>query len=73
MNIKVCGITSLEQMQQLQELGIDYTGLIFFEGSQRFIGDALANHLAEVRGLKIQRVGVFVSLVNDISSYPSSA
>lgn len=61
MKIKVCGITSLEQLQQLQELGVDYTGLIFFEGSKRFAGDALKNEEAAIRDLDIKRVGVFVN------------
>jgi len=61
MKIKVCGITRLEQMQQLQELGIDYAGMIFFEGSKRFIGDGFESQKSDVRRQKIHKVGVFVN------------
>jgi phosphoribosylanthranilate isomerase len=29
MNIKVCGITQVKQVQQLEGLGIDFVGFIF--------------------------------------------
>ena len=31
MNIKVCGITQLKQLQQLEALNIDFAGLIFYK------------------------------------------
>lgn len=61
MKVKVCGITRLEQLQQLQELGVDYAGMIFFEGSKRFAGDALQEDQEAIRALSIKRVGVFVN------------
>ena len=61
MKIKVCGITRLEQMQQLQELGIDYVGMIFFEGSKRYINDKLRNQESEIKNLSINKIGVFVN------------
>ena len=61
MKIKVCGITQLEQLQQLQELGVDYAGMIFFEGSKRYAGEALKDDREAIRSLAIKRVGVFVN------------
>ena len=41
MNIKVCGITSLKQLKQLDGLNIDYAGFIFHKESPRYIGDKI--------------------------------
>ena len=61
MKIKVCGITRIEQMQQLQDLGVDYTGMIFYEGSKRYIKDKLENQKSVITNLSINKVGVFVN------------
>ena len=41
MKLKVCGITQVEQLQQLDELHIDYAGLIFYDQSARCITNKL--------------------------------
>jgi phosphoribosylanthranilate isomerase len=61
MNVKVCGITSFEQLVELQNIGADYAGLIFYEGSKRFAGTELANQKEAVAALEIPKVGVFVN------------
>src|SRR5215213_4805076 len=61
MKLKVCGMTSLEQLQQLQNLGVDFAGLIFYEASKRFAGEKLENQKATIRKLEIKKVGVFVN------------
>jgi phosphoribosylanthranilate isomerase len=61
MKIKVCGITSLEQLQQLQQLGVDYAGLIFFEGSKRYMEEKLKEVQGAIRETGIRKVGVFVN------------
>ena len=61
MKIKVCGITSFEQLQELDSLAIDFAGLIFYEGSKRFIGDKLNSQQLAIRNLLIKKVGVFVN------------
>ena len=60
MNIKVCGITQLKQLQQLDGMDIDFAGLIFYKQSPRYVGDKL--HMAEVQALDLdlKKVGVFV-------------
>src|SRR6187551_2017205 len=61
MNIKVCGITSLKQLQQLDGLDVDFAGLIFHKGSPRYMGDKL--EAASVKGsdFDLKKVGVFVN------------
>lgn len=61
MKIKVCGITRAEQLLQLDALGVDYAGLIFFRQSARYMLDKLKT--TEVAGLSLglKKVGVFVN------------
>lgn len=60
LKLKVCGMTSLQQVEQLAELGVDYAGFIFYKTSPRFVGDKIA--AADLRSFtKIQKVGVFVN------------
>lgn len=61
MKIKVCGITNFEQMQQLQQLGIDYAGMIFYEGSKRYAGEKMKNEKLKIKNSEIKKVGVFVN------------
>ena len=61
MKIKVCGITKWEQMQQLNALGADYAGMIFYPLSKRFAGAAFAGYEKELDRLPIKKVGVFVN------------
>lgn len=59
MKIKVCGNTNFDQLKELEEMDVDYAGLIFYDASPR----AVLNKLdpVEVRPLKIKKVGVFVN------------
>ncbi len=61
MKVKVCGITTLEQLVHLKDAGADYAGLIFYEGSKRFVVPHLANKAAEVKEVGIKKIGVFVN------------
>jgi phosphoribosylanthranilate isomerase len=62
MKIKVCGITSVEQLNELQDIGVDYAGFIFYEKSPRFVGSHLltGDHVKKA-GLSVNKVGVFVN------------
>ena len=60
MNIKVCGITSKKQLQQLEGLNIAYAGFIFDEKSPRFAGEKMADEDLIGMDLDIKKVGVFV-------------
>ncbi|MEY3541342.1 MAG: hypothetical protein RLZZ204_154 [Bacteroidota bacterium] len=66
MELKVCGITQLEQLLALQEIGVDYAGLIFYEGSPRFIGaHNLEATILNQNEITIKRIGVFVNAKED--------
>ena len=78
MKVKVCGITGFDQMQQLQQMGIDYCGMIFYEGSKRFIAEKLENQKSEIKKIQIKKVGVFVNagyqtILNAIEDYGLAA
>ncbi|HMK05593.1 MAG TPA: phosphoribosylanthranilate isomerase [Ferruginibacter sp.] len=59
MNIKVCGITQLKQLQQLDGLDIDFAGLIFDKASPRYMGDKIAKGDLKNSDFDLKKVGVF--------------
>ena len=59
MKVKVCGITQHAQLRALEELGVDYAGLIFYPGSKRFVGKQLSG--ADAEAVSIKKIGVFVN------------
>ena len=61
MNIKVCGITEMKQLQQLDGLDIDFAGLIFYKESPRYIGDKISREDLKRADLDLKKVGVFVN------------
>ena len=61
MNIKVCGITTMKQLQQLDGLEVDFAGLIFFKRSPRYVADKLSKEELNDSDLDIKKVGVFVN------------
>ena len=66
MLIKVCGITSVEQLKDLQLIGVDYAGLIFYPLSPRFVGKhkMQASEINEQQ-ISIRKIGVFVNQEED--------
>ncbi|MBL7746206.1 MAG: phosphoribosylanthranilate isomerase, partial [Chitinophagaceae bacterium] len=61
MNIKVCGITEMKQLQQLDGLDIDFAGLIFYKESPRYIGDKISKTELKKADFDLKKVGVFVN------------
>lgn len=62
--VKVCGMTQLEQVQQLKALGADYMGFIFYPSSPRYVvGKIEPAALRQLDG--IEKVGVFVNAAPD--------
>jgi len=59
-NIKVCGITELKQLKQLDGMDIHFAGLIFYKGSPRYVGDKLPGKEVKALDFDIKKVGVFV-------------
>ena len=37
MRVKVCGMTNIDQVKQLDELGVEFCGFIFYPKSPRYI------------------------------------
>ena len=61
MNIKVCGITQLKQLQQLDGLEIDFAGLIFDKASPRYVEDKIKKSDMKNSDFDLKKVGVFVN------------
>ena len=60
--LKICGIRSLEEIQDLKNLPIDYFGCIFAPRSPRCVSEALAKEITEIAHSEgKQTVGVFVN------------
>lgn len=77
MKIKVCGMRSPENLQEVLALGVDYVGFIFYDQSKRHAEDEnLATWLTENDDLfaDTARVGVFVNagmdtILNTVHDY----
>lgn len=61
MNIKVCGITEVKQINQLDGLGIDFAGMIFYKDSPRYVVDRLPGKDVKDLDPELKKVGVFVN------------
>ncbi len=61
MNIKVCGITQLKQLKQLDALDIDFAGLNFSKSSKRYMGDSISPAEMQDADFDIKKTGVFVN------------
>ncbi len=62
MRIKVCGMTRMAQLKELEEIGADFAGLIFYSRSPRSVLKSELNpaYLKRERST-INKVGVFVN------------
>ncbi len=60
MNIKVCGINSFKQLQQLDGLDVDFAGLNFYKESPRYIGDNINPEELVSADLDVKTIGIFV-------------
>ena len=62
MQVKVCGITSIEQAQALDVMGVQYIGFIFYAPSKRYVLNSLTlEGLADFLPANAKKVGVFVN------------
>ena len=61
MKIKVCGLNNKDNIVQLQDLGLDFMGFIFYERSKRSVpqGNIDGDFVKSLSGVK--KVGVFVN------------
>src|SRR6185369_6700963 len=74
MLIKVCGITDLKQLLQLDGLEVDFAGLNFYKDSPRFIGNKINPKELQTADLDIKLTGVFVNegydeIMNKVNEY----
>jgi len=58
MNIKVCGITTFKQLQQLDGLEMDMAGLVFIPESPWFAGKTLSGETVRKADFDIKKVGI---------------
>ena len=61
MRVKVCGMTQLDQVRKLEEMGIDFAGFIFYPKSPRYAGKHISGEQLRRAKLRIGKVGVFVN------------
>ena len=61
MNIKVCGITQLKQLEHLDAMEIDFAGLNFYKESPRCVIDKISGEEIKNSDFNIKKVGVFVN------------
>jgi len=62
MRIKACGMTLPEQVNALDEIGVDLAGFIFYPKSPRYIGNKITAERMKKIGGRIAKVGVFVNM-----------
>jgi phosphoribosylanthranilate isomerase len=61
MNIKVCGITQLKQLEHLDAMEIDFVGLNFYKESPRYVVGKISGEEIKNSDFDIKKVGVFVN------------
>jgi phosphoribosylanthranilate isomerase len=61
MRIKVCGMTLPEQVNALDEMGVDFAGFIFYPRSPRYMALKISAEKMKRIGGRIAKVGVFVN------------
>lgn len=64
MRVKVCGMTQLEQVEKLEEMGVAFAGFIFYPKSPRFVLRHLTTSQIKKEN-KVNKVGVFVNASTD--------
>lgn len=65
MRVKVCGMTDLDQVRELDEMGVEFCGFIFYPKSPRYIFKHVpSTEIKKIKG-KINKVGVFVNAYHD--------
>ncbi|MDE3212429.1 MAG: phosphoribosylanthranilate isomerase [Bacteroidota bacterium] len=65
MNLKVCGITNLDQLVDIDRLGVQFGGFIFYDQSPRFVDEKFSPEDLRKLDLKIKKVGVFVNATEE--------
>jgi phosphoribosylanthranilate isomerase len=61
MRVKVCGMTEIDQVKQLDAMGVDFAGFIFYPKSPRYVLRHLSGEQVKKARLRLGKVGVFVN------------
>jgi phosphoribosylanthranilate isomerase len=61
LRVKVCGMTRIDQMEELAEMGVEFAGMIFYPKSPRYVLNHLKGEEVRKAKLKVYKVGVFVN------------
>ncbi|MHA4809839.1 phosphoribosylanthranilate isomerase [Flavitalea flava] len=61
MRVKVCGMTELDQVKQLDAMGVDFAGFIFYPKSPRYVVRHLSGEQLKKAKIRLGKVGVFVN------------
>ena len=61
MEVKICGLTRVEEAEYLNEAAADYAGFVFFEKSRRNVTVEKAKEIMAALDKNIKKVGVTVS------------
>src|SRR6218665_3144428 len=65
LRIKVCGMTLPEQVNALDEMGVDLAGFIFYPKSPPYMANKISpEKMRQIKG-RIAKVGVFVNMPYD--------
>jgi phosphoribosylanthranilate isomerase len=61
MRTKVCGLTQLHQLEELNDMGVEFGGFIFYAKSPRYVLNSMQTK--QIKGFKgnLNKVGVFVN------------
>src|SRR5580692_4028669 len=65
MRVKVCGMTEIDQVKQLDAMGADFAGFIFYPKSPRYVVRHLEGEQLRKVKLRLGKVGVFVNATYD--------
>src|SRR5579872_2974578 len=65
MRVKVCGMTAIDQVKQLDAMGVDFAGFIFYPKSPRYVVRHLSGEQVKKAKLRLGKVGVFVNPAYD--------
>jgi phosphoribosylanthranilate isomerase len=64
-NIKICGMTNLEDCQTAIDLGVEFVGFVFYKKSARYVTPEMVKEISERISGKAKTVGVFVEETED--------
>lgn len=65
MRVKVCGMTEIDQVKQLDAMGVDFAGFIFYPKSPRYVVRHLTGEQVKRARFRLGKVGVFVNASYD--------